>query len=247
MWGQFQRAMVFFLSLSWLQMSFYGILWCFDWPGSWLGSPYPHEVSLLCCSTFSEPEMRSWRWKNWSSCPSTPVPAIPSAFRNSLEYLSALAGQFLDISNLFQYISHYVQCLLHKSWKVDGVLDFDHVLTLKRGSFCESMVLELKLYVSLIGCLLLVLRLCNGCGCQGFLLSTELHIFWCFVESLWWSLVVFSILGRYIIWVFCEWPMMVASIFFLVMVNYLECFCKEQYIRLASIFSSVVLSFGMVL
>ena len=46
---------------------------------------------------------------------------------------------------------------------------------------------------------------------------------------------------------FCEWPLMVASIFFLVMVNYLECFCKEQYIRLASIFSSVVLSFGMVL
>ena len=126
-------------------------------------------------------------------------------------------------------------------------MDFDHVLTLRRGSFCESMVLELKLYVSLIGCLLLVLRLCNGCGCQGFLLSTELHIFWCFVESSWWSLVGFSILGRYIIWVFCEWPMMVASIFFLVMVNYLECFCKEQYIKVASIFSSDGLSFGIVL
>ena len=41
--------------------------------------------------------------------------------------------------------------------------------------------------------------------------------------------------------------MMVASIFSLVMVNYLECFCKEQYIKVASIFSSDDLSFGMVL
>ena len=41
--------------------------------------------------------------------------------------------------------------------------------------------------------------------------------------------------------------MMVASIFFLVMVNYLECFCKEQYILVASIFSLDGLSFGMIL
>ena len=109
------------------------------------------------------------------------------------------------------------------------------------------MVLELKLYVSLIGCLLLVLRLCNGCGCQGFLLSTELHMFWCFVESLWWGLVVFSILGRYIIWVFVNglwwWPLFFFSwwliiwnvfvksdilrwlLFFLRMAYYLGWFC----------------------